>query len=275
VNYAHPSINKFLFHHGPAIGISGWGDNIQGIRDSGVDAVWNCHLLGTDIKVGVQIKSYGDFEGGRDESFRRTVLAQITESRQMKLSVLVLGLCADLTSASQREKSRGLLADIERMADKYVVAVAPEKMAGIWRWSLGLRTEPLDQMREAGYAWLTAIYDSLGNLNQNSWGKEPGGAWSHPKTTTVRVGQQIHFTAIAVSPVPGDIQYRFSVQRSGRSFETRQSWSPNPSWVWGVISADIGRHVVVMVAVRRTKDYYQFGDADDYTYATYDVLPMK
>lgn len=33
---------QFLFHHGPAVGFSGWGDIIQGLRDSGVDSVWHC-----------------------------------------------------------------------------------------------------------------------------------------------------------------------------------------------------------------------------------------
>jgi len=269
------TLNEFLFYHGPAIGIKGWGDNIQSMRDGGVDAVWNCHGQSASIKLGIQIKSPNDFERDEDVSFRRTVLAQIAESRQMDLSKLILGLCADLTSKSQREKCRGLLADIARMTDEYVLAIAPTKMAGIWRWSLGLQTEPLDQIREAGYAWLTAIYDSLGNLNQNSWGKGTGGGWSHPKTTTVRVGQQVLLSAIAISPVPEDIQYQFSVQRSGQSFEVRQDWSPNPNWTWNVVQADIGRGVVVNISVRRVKDYYQFNDTDDYTYAIYTVLPMK
>ncbi|HUU20157.1 MAG TPA: substrate-binding domain-containing protein [Sedimentisphaerales bacterium] len=33
--------------------------------------------------------------------------------------------------------------------------------------------------------------------------------------------------------------------------------------------------LVVMISTRRVKDYYQFNDADDYTYAIYDVLPSK
>lgn len=56
-------------------------------------------------------------------------------------------------------------------------------------------------------------------------------------------------------------------------FETRQDWAPTPDWVWHVSADDIGRHVVVKVAARRKKTYYPFQDADDYTYAVYDVLP--
>jgi len=269
------AVSQFLFHHGPKIGVRGWGDIIQGIRDGGVDAIWNCHVGEGSVRLGVQVKSHGDFERGKGESFRRAVLAQLTESRQMKLSALLLGLCADMTSSSQREMCRGLQADVGKMTDEYVTVVSPTKMAGIWKWSLGLQAEPLEQMRDAGYAWLTAIYDSLGNLNQNSWGKGTGGDWSHRRKTTVRVGETITISAVAVSAAVGDTQYRFSVQRSGRSFEIRQDWSTESTWTWGVAQADIGRNVAAMISVRRQKDYYQFDDADDYTYAVYDVLPAK
>lgn len=55
-------------------------------------------------------------------------------------------------------------------------------------------------MREAGYPWLTAMFNSLVNLNLHLWGKGTGGDWSNPKTTTIRSGQEVTFQAIAISP---------------------------------------------------------------------------
>ena len=267
--------NQFLFHHGILIGINGWGDNIHCLRDGGVDSIWSFGGEKSDTKLGIQVKSHSDFNNIKNGSFRKSVLAQIAESRQMGLSNLLLGLCADLSSSSQLQKCRGILADVAKMTDDYVVPISPTKMAGIWKWSQGLQTALLDQIREAGYAWLTAIYDSLGNLNQNSWGKGTGGGWSNSKTTTLRVGQNINFRAIGLCGVSSELEYQYSVQRSGRSFEVRRDWLDDPLWTWVVEESDIGRHVCVMISVRRKKNYYQFADSDDYTYAIYDVLPMS
>lgn len=267
---------QFLFHHGPAIGFSGWGDIMQGLRDSGVDSVWHCHGYNIKLKIGIQIKSSIDFNTSEGVSFRRNVLVQITESRQMNLNHLMLGLCADLTSPSQREKCRGLLADMEKIQDNYVLPIAPGKMVGIWEWFRGLNIKPIEQMREAGYPWLTAVFDSLGNLNLHSWGKGTGGDWSNPKTTTIRSGQEVTFQAIAISTVKEPpLEFRYCVQHSGKSFKIRRDWSENPSWTWHVQDKDIGRCVCVMISIRRQKSYFQFNDSDDYTYATYDVLPCK
>ena len=63
---------QFLFHHGPAIGFSGWGDIMQGLRDSGVDSVWHCHGYNIKLKIGIQIKSSVDFNTSDGVSFRRT-----------------------------------------------------------------------------------------------------------------------------------------------------------------------------------------------------------
>jgi hypothetical protein len=264
--------NDFLFHHSPRFGISGWGDNTQSLRDGGVDSVWHYRSSGPSSKLGIQVKSYSDFQNGNGESFRCRVMAQIAESRQADLRHLILALGADLTSSSHRRKCRGLMADIERMKDGYVVAVSPEKLLGLWRWHCGLPTDRLEQIREAGYAWLTAVYDSLGNLYRNSMAKQISGAWSHPRATVVRSGQEVTFRAIAVSPKE-PVEFRFSVQRSGGCFVVRRDWSPHDWWTWRVEDGDIGRDVIVMVCVRRPKAYFQFGDNDDYAYATYDVMP--
>lgn len=267
------TMNKFLFHHGAALGIKGWGDNLQSLRDGGVDVVWHFDLETGPGKLGFQVKSYGDFDRNADESFRRTVLAQIAESRQMGLSSLFVALAADLANPSHAQKARGLTADIERMTDGYVFAVSPEKTAGVWQWCQPINVDPMEQMREAGYAWLTVVYDSRGNRNQNSWGKGQGGSWSHPKNTTIRVGDAVHISAIGVCPENAVPEFHFAVQRSGGGFQLRQNWNPTADWKWNIVMDDIGRNVFVKIAVRRPKAYYQFNDADDYTYAIYDVLP--
>ena len=126
---------------------------------------------------------------------------------------------------------------------------------------------------KGGYAWLAVVYDSLGNRNLNSWGKNNTGDWSDSKATTLRVGHRVNLRAIGHCSVSSKLEYRFSLQRSGRSFQIHQDWLPDPDWTWVVENLDIGREVCVMISVRRKKDYYQFGDADDYTYAVYEVLP--
>lgn len=266
------AFNQFIFHHSARLGINGWADNIQSLRDGGVDAVWQFAIADRRRKFGIQVKSWGDLEHSVD-TFRRTVMAQIAESRQMDLSMLFLALSADLTSRSQAEKARGIIADVQRMQDGYVHAISPEKVSGLWQWSRRIDLKALDQAREAGYALLTVIYDSLGNRNQNSWAKGNGGDWSDPKATTIRAGDVVDISAAAVSPGDEAPEYHFAVQRSGRVFETRQDWAPTSDWVWHLSAGDIGKGVFVKVATRRPKNYYQFGDADDYVTLSYDVLP--
>jgi hypothetical protein len=268
------AFNQFIFHHGATLGLKGWADNIQSLRDGGVDATWHFASTGAIDRFGLQLKSWGDIEHS-EGSFRRSVMAQITESRQMKLSTLFLALAGDLTNRSQSEKVRGLMADIHRLLDDYVYVISPEKILGVWQWSQRFDLNALEQVREAGYAVLTVIYDTLGNRNQNSWGKRPGGGWSHAARTVIRAGDSVGLSAVAVSPGDQAPEYHFAVQRSGRSFETRQDWAPTPDWEWHVTADDIGKDVIVKIAARREKSYYQFRDCDDYTYAVYDVLPQK
>ncbi|WP_277812109.1 hypothetical protein [Chromohalobacter canadensis] len=265
--------NDFLFHHAPRFGITGSGDLTQGLRDGGVDSVWQYRASDISGQLGVQIKSSGDFDQG--SSFRRSVMAQIAESRQYNLTHFLIGLAADLTNASHREKARGILADVARMTDNYVIALSPEKVAGLWKWRQGLNIAPIEQMRLAGYSWLTATYDSLGNLNQNSWGKGTGGDWSNLRCGTIHSGQSVTIRAIGHSPTNSQLEYRFSVQRSGQSFIVRKDWSPSDTWTWHLELADVGRHVTVMIEIRTVKEYYQFNGSDDYNYATYDVLPAS
>ena len=268
------AVNVFIFHHRSSLGLRGWSDVIQGLRDPGVDAIWQCSKGGTKSKLGIQVKSHGDFSNVKD-SFRRVVLSQISDSRRINPTRLLLFLGADLTNPSQREKARGIISDVQQMQDNYVVTISPEKVAGLWRWNEKLNVSAIDQMNEAGYSWLTTVYDTIGNVNQNSWGKGTGGNWTKTKRTVLYVGEEIGIRAIAMSEDTDNIQFRFSVQPSGGSFQTRRDWGTCEEWTWLIQETDIGRGVCVMVSVRRIKTYYQFQDSDDYTYATYDILPRK
>jgi hypothetical protein len=137
-----------------------------------------------------------------------------------------------------------------------------------------LQSATLPLLQSAEYAMLKVVSDSLGNVNLNSWAKGTGGNWSHPKNTNLRVGDQIKLSVTAEYRGLGALQYRFSLQRPGRSFEIRQDWSLIKStWTWNVTKEDIGKGIVIMVAVRAARDYYRLNDSDDYTYALYDVLP--
>jgi hypothetical protein len=84
------AFNRFLFYHGAHLGISGWGDNIQSMRDGGVDSAWHFELEGRRGKLGVQIKSSGDVDHPTD-TLHRTVLAQIAESRKWACRFCLLG----------------------------------------------------------------------------------------------------------------------------------------------------------------------------------------
>ncbi len=194
------AFNLFVFHHSARLGINGWADNIQSLRDGGVDAVWQFEVDRRREEVRDTSQKLGRCREHRRDTFRRTVMAQIAESRQMGLSVFFLALSADLTNRSQAEKARGIMADVQRMQDGYVHAISPEKVSGLWQWSRRIDSNALDQAREAGYAMLTVIYDSLGNRNQNSWGRGGGGDWSHPKATILRAGEIVDISAGSRQP---------------------------------------------------------------------------
>lgn len=268
------AFNTFLFHHRSLFGLRGWSDVTQGLRDAGVDSIWQYSIKEVTSKIGIQVKSHGDFSKN-DDSFRKTVLSQITDSHRINLNRLLLLLGADLTDPSQREKARGITSDIQQMNENYVITISPEKVAGLWRWNEGLNVDAINQMEEAGYPWLITISDTVGNINHNSWGKNSSGNWTKIKRTTLYVGEKIRIQAIANYSEIDSIQFRFSVHPSGGGFQTRREWDNCQEWEWTIGESDIGRGVCVMVSVRREKQYYQFQDKDDYTYAIYDILPKK
>ena len=120
------------------------------------------------------------------------------------------------------------------------------------------------------------IIDSLGNVNKNSWAKKTGGSWSiRRENPKVRVGDEIKFLVYAYSYKNEPLEYKYSVQPSGKSFVTKQDWCSNNTWTWKVIKEEIGLHCCVMLAIRNKRDYHALGEVDDYTYAIYDVLPSR
>lgn len=260
------AFNTFVFHHSGGLGIEGSGDNLQSLRDGGVDSVWRANTM----RFGFQVKSWGDINDKQD-SFRRIVLSQIAESRQMGLACLMIAFAADLTNNSQSQKARQLMAEIERMQDRYAFAISPEKTLAVWNWMQRTNLSALEQNRSAGYAALTVVTDSLGNRSETSavQGRYSNGSLA----TTVRAGDAVHFTARAEAENCEMFEFQFDVQRSGGCFETSQHWSISPRWTWRIAVEDIGRNVFVKVATRRPKGYYQFADADDYVTFLYDVLP--
>jgi len=224
------SVKLFLFHHGAVSGKRSWTNTTQSLQDSGADAIY---IAGHGVRFGFQVKSPGDFErSGSTGTFRQHVLSQIQESRAYKLKHLYLVLAADLTNKSHAAKSRGLLAELHRQNDSYVVVIEPEDTAGLWLWSKGVNSSAMDQMFEAGYAYLATVFDNLGNTNCNSWGKGTGGDWSRQRRGVLRVGDVVHLRAIAHAPQQDQIEFRFSVQPTGGGFDVRRNWSREEKWTW-------------------------------------------
>ena len=266
------AFNTFVFHHRGALDIAGSGDNIQSLRDGGVDSVWRTTDAAKMTRFGLQVKSWGDINDKQD-SFRRIVLSQIAESRQMGLSCLLIVLAADLTDNSQSQKARQIMAEIERMQDGYVFAISPEKALAVWNWTQRTNLSALEQNRRAGYAALTVVTDSLGNRSETS--AVQGHYSNGSPATTVHAGDAIYFTARAEAENTETLEFQFAVQSSGGCFETSRNWSTSPHWTWRITVDHIGKNVFVKVATRRPKNYYQFADADDYIMFIYDVLPPK
>lgn len=100
-----------------------WLQQNQSLRDSGVDVV--CDFPRTNLKVGFQIKSYGDIEDG---NFTRNTKSQIQDSRKHNLRNLIVMFAADLTDKSQAEKTRGLISELHQ-GDSYAITFPPEKLA--------------------------------------------------------------------------------------------------------------------------------------------------
>jgi hypothetical protein len=126
-------------------------------------------------------------------------------------------------------------------------------------------------------ATLNEIHDSLGNVNTNSWTKGTGGGWSCAPTCpdlTLEKGKIITITAQASDPNDRPLEYKFSIQPPGGSFQVLQDWSSSNTLQWAVDSPYIGPNVIVAVSVRNDdgSDYQGSFMGDDYTYAIYQVF---
>jgi len=128
-------------------------------------------------------------------------------------------------------------------------------------------------VEDFNFPFIIEIVDSLGNINKNSFAKKTGGNWSEIRENPkVRVGDEITFIVDAYS-YKEPLEYRYSVQPTGKCFITKQDWCTSNKWTWKIIKEEIGLDCCVMLAIRNKRDSHALGDVDDYTYATYDVLP--
>jgi hypothetical protein len=96
--------------------------DMQSLQDAGCDLTID---WGEGVKYGIQLKSH--FDIGQPD-FQAKTLSQVQDSRQHKLLRLFVLLAGDMTDPSQLQKVRGLEARVSRMADKYVLLVAPERL---------------------------------------------------------------------------------------------------------------------------------------------------
>lgn len=133
----------------------------------------------------------------------------------------------------------------------------------------------VDDPNASSPARLSAVTDSLGNSQTNSFGSNQNADWPSTVSSpvTVVVGNEITITAQAIDSDSEALEYRFSVQRVGGSFETRRDWSADSTWVWKPTTADFGQSLTVLVAVRDddNRDFFGADSGDDYTYLTYTV----
>jgi hypothetical protein len=126
-------------------------------------------------------------------------------------------------------------------------------------------------------ATLVSLADSIGNVNTNSVTKGTGPGWScspYCPDLTVEVGETVILTAVGTDPNGLPLQYKFSAQPAGGSFEVRQDWSADNTYVWNVSPADIGPDFGFAISVRNNdgQEWQGPGLGDDYTYAIYEVV---
>ena len=98
------AFNLFVFHHSARLGINGWADNIQSLRDGGVDAVWQFEVDRRREKFGTQVKSWGDVESTAD-TFRRTVMAKLPNRGRWAFPFFS-SLCRRTSPIAHRQRKR-------------------------------------------------------------------------------------------------------------------------------------------------------------------------
>ena len=77
----------------------------------------------SDIKIGIQVKSYNDIE---EKDFSTKIIKQIFDSSIHGLSRLVLAFAGDLNNILHSEKVRGLVSRISQRNDSYIIVLIPE-----------------------------------------------------------------------------------------------------------------------------------------------------
>ncbi len=120
------------------------------------------------------------------------------------------------------------------------------------------------------YPTITRVSDGIGNTTYDSFGQNNMGNWKNP---TIKEGTKLDISVTANNPNNLNLSYKFEYQPPSGSFNLLQDWSSSSTFSWTVPSSVIGKWLYVQVSVRDSDSNYRFGDADDYTYLTYQVNP--
>jgi len=133
----------------------------QSLRDEGIDVL--LEFLKSKVKIGFQIKSYNDIN---QKDFTQSCVAQISRSRKHTISRLIIGIGADLTDVSQREKVRGLTSEISQMGD-FCFVFSPEKMLTIFQ-TFEKKEHPITLVEGTGDA-LLIVHELQKKLSQDQY----------------------------------------------------------------------------------------------------------
>jgi hypothetical protein len=93
----------------------------HGVQEEGADIILDFPTA--RVKLGLQIKSYGDLQ---ETGFQSKMMAQITYSNKHGFFKLIVVLCSDLTNPSQKNRTSGILSELSQIGD-YAIPVTPEK----------------------------------------------------------------------------------------------------------------------------------------------------
>jgi len=117
---------------------------------------------------------------------------------------------------------------------------------------------------ESYFPRIESVQDSLGNT------------WTFGTNTkdfihtnqVLRPGDVIQFVVTAFDPLSGKLEYSFE-----RGFVGVTNWIDNPFENIEITEKDIGKNLVIAIAIRSERDYHARSTNDDIVYFGYTVLP--
>ena len=123
-------------------------------------------FISSKIKIGFQIKSYGDV---KNKNFHKNVNAQIAESQRYNLQKLIIVIVGNLNDERiQGQKIRGLIAELEQRTDQYIHIIPPEKALPIY-WAHKANRHPLSLVMlnlADAFKITDGLSQSLSNVNR-------------------------------------------------------------------------------------------------------------